>query len=155
MTRTGNRLTMRFDAVALDWTPVTGLAPEFVAGVRAEGTSVLVDLGPNAAGYRADDSDADALEIDLLAPAPGAAAATPTASAGRGSRAGSGCPRPVDPAGRRLLTPACPSGRPSTRHRAHAHDRPRSRATAATMLGAKGANGNDRKGLRAAVRAAS
>jgi N-acetylmuramoyl-L-alanine amidase len=70
ITRTGNRLTIRFDAVALDWTPVTGVATDFIAGVRAEGTSVLVDLGPNAAGYRADDVDAGHLEITVLAPAP-------------------------------------------------------------------------------------
>lgn len=70
VTRTGNRVTLKFDAVALEWTPVAGSAPEFVTSVRPDGTSVLIDLGPSAAGYRADDLDPTHIEITLLAPAP-------------------------------------------------------------------------------------
>jgi N-acetylmuramoyl-L-alanine amidase len=70
MSRTANRLTLRFDAVALDWVPVTGSAPDFVTNVRADGTSILIDLGPSTAGYRADDVDSTHLEITLVAPAP-------------------------------------------------------------------------------------
>jgi N-acetylmuramoyl-L-alanine amidase len=70
MSRTANRLTLRFDAVALEWTPVTGSAPDFISNIRVDGTSVLIDLGPSAAGYRADDVDPTHLEITLVAPAP-------------------------------------------------------------------------------------
>jgi N-acetylmuramoyl-L-alanine amidase len=70
MSRTANRLTLRFDAVALEWTPVTGSAPDFISNIRIDGTSVLIDLGPSTAGYRADDVDPTHLEITLVAPAP-------------------------------------------------------------------------------------
>ncbi len=70
LTRNGNRLTLRLEAVALEWTPPAGIAAEFVSGVRVDGTSVLIDLGPTTAGYRADDPDPTHLQIDLLAPAP-------------------------------------------------------------------------------------
>ncbi|MEO7191103.1 MAG: N-acetylmuramoyl-L-alanine amidase [Vicinamibacterales bacterium] len=74
--RDGNRLTLQFDAVALELTPITGLVPEFVAGVRAEGPALVLTLGPSTAGYRIDDSDRAHLQIDLLAP--GAPPPTPT-----------------------------------------------------------------------------
>jgi N-acetylmuramoyl-L-alanine amidase len=77
LTRSGNRLTLRFEAVALDWTPPTSLIADFVSGVRIDGTSVLIDLGPATAGYRADDPDPTHLQIDLLAPAPVAPPPTP------------------------------------------------------------------------------
>jgi N-acetylmuramoyl-L-alanine amidase len=70
ITRNGNRLTLRIEAVALEWTPPTGIVAEFVSGVRVDGTAVLIDLGPTTAGYRADDADPTHLQIDLLAPAP-------------------------------------------------------------------------------------
>jgi N-acetylmuramoyl-L-alanine amidase len=70
ITRNGNRLTLRFEAVALEWTPPTGVVAEFVSGVRVDATSVQIDLGPTTAGYRADDTDPTHLQIDLLAPAP-------------------------------------------------------------------------------------
>jgi N-acetylmuramoyl-L-alanine amidase len=68
--RQGTRLTIRFDAVAIDFAPFTGAIPEFVTGVRADGTSILVDLGPSTVGYRADDVDPTHFEITLLSPAP-------------------------------------------------------------------------------------
>jgi N-acetylmuramoyl-L-alanine amidase len=77
ITRDGNRLTVRFDAVALDATPLTGFIPEFATAARVDGPSIVIDLGPSTATYRADDNPADAtLSIDLLptAPAPEAPA---------------------------------------------------------------------------------
>ncbi|MEO8481169.1 MAG: N-acetylmuramoyl-L-alanine amidase [Acidobacteriota bacterium] len=70
MARNGNRLTLRFEAVALEWNPPAAMAAEFVSGIRVDGTSVLIDLGPATAGYRADDTDTTHLQIDFLAPAP-------------------------------------------------------------------------------------
>ncbi len=68
--RTGNRLTIRFDAVALDFTPLTGLPPEFVTAVRVDGTSLVLTLGPETTGYRVEDASPTRLAIDLLPPAP-------------------------------------------------------------------------------------
>lgn len=67
ITRDGTRLVIKFDAVALDFSPVPGLAPEFATGVRTEGASITVELGGAVAGYRADDPDPSHLTIDLLA----------------------------------------------------------------------------------------
>ncbi|MEO8070376.1 MAG: N-acetylmuramoyl-L-alanine amidase [Acidobacteriota bacterium] len=75
VTRENNRLIVRFDAVAVDFTPVPGLVPEFVGGVRADGASLVVELGPSAGGFRADDPDATHLTIEIAAP--GAAVAAP------------------------------------------------------------------------------
>jgi N-acetylmuramoyl-L-alanine amidase len=68
--RQGNRLTVRFDAVAIDAAPASDLAPEFVTAVRADGTSLVIDLGPSAATHRADDRSPTQLHIDLLPPGP-------------------------------------------------------------------------------------
>jgi N-acetylmuramoyl-L-alanine amidase len=70
VTRQGNRITIQFDAVALDTTPVAGLVKDFATAVRVEGTSVHIDLGPSTHSYRAADVDATHLAIDLLAPPP-------------------------------------------------------------------------------------
>jgi hypothetical protein len=51
VTREGARLIVRVDAAAIDLTPVTGLVAEFVTAVRADGASVVVDLGPTVTGY--------------------------------------------------------------------------------------------------------
>lgn len=68
--RDGNRLTIHFDATALDPAPVTGLIPEFASAVRVDGVTLVVDLGPSAAAYHVeDDRAASTLTIDL-APAP-------------------------------------------------------------------------------------
>jgi N-acetylmuramoyl-L-alanine amidase len=69
-TRSGNRLTLQFKAVAIDLTPITGLEPEFVTSARVEGTSLVFALGPSAAGFRVDDSSPARIVIDLQAPAP-------------------------------------------------------------------------------------
>ena len=70
VTRTGNRLVVRFDAVAVDLVPATALAPEFVAGVRVDGTAVVVDLGPSVDSYRVEDRSPTQLHIELLPPGP-------------------------------------------------------------------------------------
>jgi N-acetylmuramoyl-L-alanine amidase len=71
VTREGRRLVVRFEAAALDASPITNLAPAFVAGARVDGTTFVVDLGPAVAGYSADDSaDGTRITIDLLPPTP-------------------------------------------------------------------------------------
>ncbi|MCC7009612.1 MAG: N-acetylmuramoyl-L-alanine amidase [Acidobacteria bacterium] len=77
VTREGNRLLVRFDAVDVDLAPVQGEADEFAPAVHADGTTVVVDLGPSAANYRADDSDPARVTIDLLAPGAPPAAPPP------------------------------------------------------------------------------
>lgn len=69
-TRQGSRLTLRFDAVALDLTPAAGLEAEFVTGVRVNGTTLEVDLGPSASTHRVDERSPTQLHIDLLPPGP-------------------------------------------------------------------------------------
>jgi N-acetylmuramoyl-L-alanine amidase len=70
VTRQGNRLTVRFDAVAIDASPASDLAPEFVTGVRVDGTSLLIDLGPESATHRTEDRSPTQLHVDLLPPGP-------------------------------------------------------------------------------------
>jgi N-acetylmuramoyl-L-alanine amidase len=69
VSRDGNRVIVRFDATALDAAPVPGLAGEFATGSRVEGTSLVIELGPATAAYRAD-AARDALTIDLLSAPP-------------------------------------------------------------------------------------
>lgn len=70
--REGNRIEVRFDAHALDLGATSGTVPEFVTSIRAQGTTVIVDLGPGAAGMTADAGRNDARLTIELAP-PGAA----------------------------------------------------------------------------------
>lgn len=104
VTRQGSRITVRFDAVALEFTPVTGLVKDFVTGVRADGTSLLIDLGPSTTGFRATDVDATHLAIDLVAPASQAPPAPPPAPAPT--------PAPV-PTPMPTPQPAAPDGPPA------------------------------------------
>jgi N-acetylmuramoyl-L-alanine amidase len=69
-TRDGNRLVVRFEAEALDLLPASGNAPEFVAGIRADGPALSIDLGPAAASVRADDTDPARLTVEFAANAP-------------------------------------------------------------------------------------
>ena len=75
VTRENNRLVIRFDAVAISSTPVGNLAPELVAGIRASGSTLTIDLGPSTASFRAADPDETRMTIDFVA---AGAAATPT-----------------------------------------------------------------------------
>jgi N-acetylmuramoyl-L-alanine amidase len=68
--REGNRVFVRFDAVALDATPIQGSVPNFISGVRLEGTAVVIGLGTSAFIIRNDDErDLTKVTIELL-PAP-------------------------------------------------------------------------------------
>jgi N-acetylmuramoyl-L-alanine amidase len=69
VTRDGNRLTIHFDAEALDPTPITGFLSDFVTAAKVDGTSLVLDLGPQAATFDTqDDRDQTHLTIGLLAP---------------------------------------------------------------------------------------
>ncbi len=69
--REGNRLFIRFDALALDSSPIPGAVPDFITGVRYEGTSIVINLGSSAALYKADDDrDLTRLTVELLPPPP-------------------------------------------------------------------------------------
>ncbi len=71
VSREGNRLVIRFDAAALDATPIQGNVPDFVVGVRYEGTAVVVGVGPGAAIVQtSDEKDLARLTVELLPPPP-------------------------------------------------------------------------------------
>jgi N-acetylmuramoyl-L-alanine amidase len=77
VSREGGRLLVRFDAAALDTRGIVGLAPEFVTAARADGATLVFDLGPSAVSFQADaDRDQSRLVIDL-APAPAAPTPAP------------------------------------------------------------------------------
>jgi N-acetylmuramoyl-L-alanine amidase len=80
VTREGNLVVVRFEATAIDLAPVSGLAPEFAAAVREDGTAVVVELGPSVTGYRVDAPDANHLAIDLVTAAGAASAAAAPAA---------------------------------------------------------------------------
>jgi N-acetylmuramoyl-L-alanine amidase len=65
--REGNRLVVRVEAAGIDLAPAVGLAPELVPAIRAEGTSLIVDLGPSVSGYRVETPEAGQLVIEVLA----------------------------------------------------------------------------------------
>jgi N-acetylmuramoyl-L-alanine amidase len=70
VSRDGNRLVVRFDATAIDATPITGFIPEFARAAHVDGLNLVIDLGPEAAAQREeDDRAASTLTIDLY-PAP-------------------------------------------------------------------------------------
>jgi N-acetylmuramoyl-L-alanine amidase len=69
VTRDGNKLTVRFEATALDMLPITGFINDFASSAKMEGLSVIFDLGNSAATFKAEE-DRDAVTIDLLPPAP-------------------------------------------------------------------------------------
>ena len=80
VSRDGSKLTVRFDAVALDMTPLTGFIPDFASAARVAGQSLIIDLGPSVATFTVNNTP-DGASIDLLLPAPVAPptpAATPT-----------------------------------------------------------------------------
>lgn len=83
ISRQGNRVTVQFDAAAVDVVPADNLDPEFVSSVAVDGTALQVDLGPAVASYRAEDRSPTQLHLELLAagpppgPEPEPTAATP------------------------------------------------------------------------------
>ncbi len=92
-TRDGNRLLIRFEVDALDLLPMTGNAPEFVSGIRADGAALSVDLGSAASSVRADDNDPARLTVEFFTNAP---AAPPPPAAGRSTAASSDVPPIAD-----------------------------------------------------------
>ena len=65
--REGNRITVRFDAAALDAAPFTGFVAEFVPAVRVDGATVVIELGPSAVVHRVDeDRVSNAISVELL-----------------------------------------------------------------------------------------
>jgi N-acetylmuramoyl-L-alanine amidase len=84
-TRDGNRLAIRFEAEALDLLAMTGSAPEFVTAVRADGSSLTVDLGPAASSVRTDDLDPAHVTVEFSTNAP--AAPPPPPPSGRSTSA--------------------------------------------------------------------
>ena len=90
VTRDGNKLTVRFDATALDMLPITGFINDFASSAKIDGLSVIFDLGNLAATFKAED-EREAVTIDLLPPAPVAPPPAPPALPGA-------TPRPAMPA---------------------------------------------------------
>jgi N-acetylmuramoyl-L-alanine amidase len=90
VTQDGTRLTIKFEAEALDATLPSSTAPDLIQGVRpGDGATVVVDLGPRFASYKASDTPGDRgavrIVVDVIAqttnqPAPGTPA-TPTPQA--------------------------------------------------------------------------
>ena len=76
ITREGNRLTVRFEAAALDFEPIADLGGEFVTAARVEGPTLVLELGPSAATFRTED-EPTRLAIELLPPGPPPAPPTP------------------------------------------------------------------------------
>jgi N-acetylmuramoyl-L-alanine amidase len=77
VTRDGSKISVKFEATSLDFTLGGASAPDLVASIRADGVTLVVDLGPNASIVRpAEDQTAGQLTIDV-APAAKAGAETP------------------------------------------------------------------------------
>ncbi len=104
--REGNRLFIRFDVLALDSSPIPGTVPDFITGVRYEGTSLVINLGSSAALYKADDDrDLTRLTVELLPPPP-ALPPMPRGMTLPSGPAGRGFEPPPDPNQRGQTTPA-------------------------------------------------
>jgi N-acetylmuramoyl-L-alanine amidase len=70
VTRSDDRLTIRFEAEALDLGEIAGSAPDFVRSTQVIGSALVVELGPLATSFTADeDQDDSRLAIDLGSPA--------------------------------------------------------------------------------------
>jgi N-acetylmuramoyl-L-alanine amidase len=100
VTATGNeRLAIRFEADAIDLAPplpTAQVSQGVVSGIRADATTLTIDLGPRVTGYRAATEQANAstrLSIELTAPRPAAAPAA--AAAGRAAVPPSTPPRAI------------------------------------------------------------
>ena len=90
--RDGNKLTIKFDAAALDATPATGFIAEFASAAHIDGSAVVIDLGPQAVLLKeAEDRTAGLITFDLMPapppPPPPPPTPTPTAGAAAGTAA--------------------------------------------------------------------
>lgn len=66
--RTGNQVTVRFQAEALDATALADAPADLVASVRTAGSSLVVELGPAVINVRQEDlNDAARVTLDLIA----------------------------------------------------------------------------------------
>jgi N-acetylmuramoyl-L-alanine amidase len=86
VSRTGNQVTLRFQADALDAAALTDAPPEFVASLRAAGPSLVVELGSAVNNVRQEEQrDLTRISLELIAtpglipPRPEAAPAPVTA----------------------------------------------------------------------------
>lgn len=70
LTREGNKVIARFEAVSLDLTLGGASASDLVASVRADGVSVIIDLGPAASIVRPTDDGAGGKFTVDVSPAP-------------------------------------------------------------------------------------
>lgn len=70
VTREGKAVLVRFDADFLDADPVSGLVADFVTAVRLEGTSLRIELGPQAVSYAVTEDRDSHFNVDFLPPAP-------------------------------------------------------------------------------------
>lgn len=71
VTRDGNRVTIRFEAAALDAAPISGFIPEFAPAARVDGSSLVIDLGPSAVAHRVEeDRVSNTVTIELFPAAP-------------------------------------------------------------------------------------
>jgi len=76
ITRDGNRITVRFQAAALDVSPLDPAPEGLLTAIRSEGPSLLVDLDPAVINVREGDTqDPTRITLDLIA----AAATSPAA----------------------------------------------------------------------------
>jgi N-acetylmuramoyl-L-alanine amidase len=68
--RSGDQLTVRFEAEALDMGAIAGAAPDFVTATQVVGSALVISLGPEAVTFTADDDQDDSrLALDFGAPA--------------------------------------------------------------------------------------
>ncbi len=71
VTRDGNLVTVRFQADALDLTPLVQVPAEWLATVRADGPALYVELGSTVTNVRqADAQDLGHITLDLLGASP-------------------------------------------------------------------------------------
>jgi N-acetylmuramoyl-L-alanine amidase len=84
-TREGNRLQIRFEADALDLTPMTAPPADFLAAGHVDGPMLVFDLGASAATIRPNDADPARVVVDFqpaaAPPTPGVAPPDRSASA--------------------------------------------------------------------------
>jgi len=70
LARDGNRITVKFDAAALDAAPFTGFITEFAPAVKVDGTTIVIELGPSAVVHRVDEDRASSTIGVELFPTP-------------------------------------------------------------------------------------
>jgi N-acetylmuramoyl-L-alanine amidase len=96
--RDGNKLTLKFDAAALDATPATGFLAEFASAVRIDGSNVVIDLGPQAVVLKeAEDRAAGLITFELMPAPPPPPSPLPTPVAAAPGTAAKPAPSPGGP----------------------------------------------------------